>query len=130
MIWALLAAYFLGGGIGGASGSMLTSESVKQLNERTEEVIADPARAEEAQQTLAELRQEVKAFHKIFSKSGRKLNKSYKDHAADLNQALAVLEELNSGWNAAQQRTIELRFALRDSMTEEEWAALLGGRSD
>jgi len=127
MIWALLAAYFLGGGIGGVSGSILTSASVKQLSERTEEVIADPARAEAAQQTLAELRQEVKAFQKMFSKSGRQLNKSYKDHAADVNQTLAALEELNSGWDAAQQRAIELRFALRDSMTEEEWAALFAG---
>ncbi len=127
MIWALLAAYFLGGGVGGVSGSMLTSASVKQLSERTEEVIADPARAEAAQQTLAELRQEVKAFQKTFSKSGRQLNQSYKDHEADFNQALAVLDELNSGWDASQQRAIDLRFELRDSMTEDEWVALFAG---
>jgi len=121
MIWILLAAYFLGGGV---SGSMLTSASVKQLNEQAEEVIADPARAEAARQTLTELRQEVKAFQKLFSKSGRQLNKFYKDHAADVNQALAVLEELNSRRDASQQRAIDLRFELRDSLTEEEWAAL------
>ena len=122
MIWALLAAFLLGGG--GDSGSMLTSASVKQLGERTREVISDPARAEAAQQTLAELRKEVKAFQKRFSKSGKELNRSYKNHAADLNHAMAVLEELNSGWNTSQQRAIDLRFALRDSMTREEWSAL------
>jgi uncharacterized protein YicC (UPF0701 family) len=121
MIWALLAAYFLSGGIGGVSGSMLTSSSVTHLSERIEEVITDPARAETAQQILAELRQETQAFQKMFSKSGKQLNKFYKDHAADINQTLAVLEELNSGWDAAQQRAIDLRFELRDSMTEEEW---------
>ncbi len=127
MIWALLAAYFLGGGVGGVGGSMLTPASVKQLSERTEEVITDPVRVEVAQQTLAELGKEVKAFHKTFSKSGKQLNKSYKDRAADPNQALAILEELNSGWDASQQRAIDLRFELRDSMTTEEWAALFVG---
>lgn len=127
MIWALLAAYFLGGGVGGASGSMLTPASVKQLSERAEVIIAEPARSEVAQQTLAELRQEVKAFQKMFSKSGRQLNKSYKGHSADVDPALAVLEELNLGWYASQQRAIDLRFELRDSMTEEEWGALFAG---
>jgi 16S rRNA C1402 N4-methylase RsmH len=122
MIWALLAAYLLGGG--GLGGSMLTSASVKQLSERTQEVISEPARAEAAQQTLAELRKEVKAFQKTFSKSGKELNKSYKDHAADLNHAMVVLEELNSGWGTSQQRAIDLRFELKDSMTREEWSAL------
>ena len=124
MIWALLAAYFLGGGVGGASGGMLTPASVKQLSARTEEVIVDSARAEAAQQTLTELRKEVKAFQKTFSKSGRQLNKSYKDHADSGNQALLILDELNSGWEVSQQRAIDLRFELRDSMTEDEWAAL------
>ena len=125
MIWALLAAYFLGGG--GVSGAMLTTASVKQLSTRTEEVIVDSARAEAAQQTLAELRKEVKAFRKTFSKSGRQLNKSYKDHADGGNHAQLILDELNSDWVVSQQRAIDLRFELRDSMTEEEWAALFAG---
>ena len=127
MIWALLAAYFLCGGVGGASGGMLTLASVKQLSSLAEEVIVDSARAEAAQQTLTELRKEVKAFQKTFSKSGKQLNKSYKDHADGGNYALDVLQELNSGWELSQQRAIDLRFELRDSMTEEEWAALFAG---
>jgi predicted nucleic acid-binding Zn-ribbon protein len=125
MIWALLAAYFLSGG--GVSGGMLTPASVKQLSARTEEVIVDSARAEAAQQTLAELRKEVKAFQKTFTKSGKQLNKSYKDHADGGDDALDILQELNTDWEQAQQRAIDLRFELRDSMTEEEWAALFAG---
>lgn len=122
MIMALLAMYFLGGGVG--SGSMLTSAVVKQLSEQTESVVADPARIETAQQTLKELGTEVKAFEKGFRRSGRQLTKSYKDFAADAEQALAIVDELNSAWESAQQRAIDLRFELRDSLTEEEWAAL------
>ena len=127
MIWALLGAYFLAGGVGGVNGSMLTPASVKQLSARTEEVIIDSARAEAAQQTLAELRKEAKAFQKTFTKSGKQLNKSYKDHADGGDHALDILQELNTNWEQAQQRAIDLRFELRDSMTEEEWAALLAG---
>ena len=125
MIWALLAAYFLGGA--GVSGAMLTPASVKQLSVRADEVIVDSARAETAQQTLAQLRKEVKAFQKTFSKSGKQLNKSYKDHADGGNDALDILQELNTGWEQSQQRAIDLRFELRDSKTEEEWAALFAG---
>jgi len=125
MIWALLAAYFLGGG--GVSGGILTPASVKQLSAQTTEVIVDSARAEAAQQTLSELRKEVKAFQKTFTKSGKQLNKSYKDHADGGDDALDILQELNTNWEQAQQRAIDLRFELRESMTEEEWDVLIAG---
>jgi len=125
MIWALLAMYFLGGG--GASGGMLTSAGVKQLNEQTEIVVADPTRAEQAQLIIKDLGKEVKAFEKVFARSGRQLNKSYKDHAADVDQALAILDDLNSGWELSQQRALDLRFELRESLTEDEWTALFAG---
>ena len=128
MIWVLLIAFFLGGGVGGVSGSILTPAAVKHLSKRTQAVITDPARAEVAQQTLVELRKEVKAFEKIFSKSGDQLTKSYKDHAVDADQALTLLGNLNTDWLASQQQVVDLRFKLRDTLTEEEWVALFGGK--
>ena len=124
MIMALLAAYFLSGGLGGASGGMLTTAAVKQMSEQAESTIVDPVRAEATQQVFAELRKEVKGFEKTFAGSGKQLTKSYRDHTANADQALALLEDLNADWAASQQRALDLRFALRDQMTEEEWAAL------
>jgi hypothetical protein len=124
MIWALLAMFLLGGG-GGVSGGLLTSAGLKQMIARTEVVIEDPGRAEAAQETLVKLRKEVKAFEKIFSKSGKQLIKSYKDHASSIDQERVIQEELNSNWKLAQQRALDLRFELKESMTEEEWAALI-----
>jgi hypothetical protein len=122
MLWVLLAMYLFGGGVG--SGGMLTSAGVKQLSARTEVVIEDPDRAEAAQQTLAKLRKEAKAFEKIYSRSGKQLKKSYKDHDASVGQELVILEDLNSSWKFSQQRALDLRFELKESMTEDEWAAL------
>lgn len=126
MIWALLAAYFLGGA-GGISGSALTTTAVKQLSVLAAELIGDPDRSEAAQQTLKELGAEVKVFEKAFIRSGKQLTKFYKDHAAGPDQALAILDDLNLGWQSSQQHALDLRFELRDSMTEAEWAALFGG---
>ena len=128
MIWALLAAYFLSGGVGGISGGALTSAGVKQLGEQAEAVIDDPARSEAVQQTIKALRKDVKAFEKMFTKSGSKLTKSYRDHAANRDQAIAILDDLNSEWAAAQQHVLDLRFELKDSMTEAEWTALFDGK--
>ncbi len=122
MLWVLLAMYLLNGGAG--SGGMLTSAGAKQLSARAEVVIEDPSRAETAQETLAKLRKEAKAFEKVFSKSGKQLVKSYKDHASDIGQELEILEGLNAGWKFSQQRALDLRFELKETMTEEEWSAL------
>ena len=122
MIWALLAAYFLSGG--GMSGTALTSASVKQISEHAETIITDPARSEAALETLSDLRDEVKAFDKQFGKAGRQLNKSYRNHSADREEALVVIAELNSGWQSSQHRALDLRFELKDSLTEEEWNEL------
>ena len=124
MIWALLAAYFLGGGLGGVNGSLLTTAVVKQLSEQTETIIDDHTRAASAKQTLKELRKEIRAFERVFAKSGKQLTKSYKNHEADQEQVIAILSDLNSDWEAMQLRAIELRFELRDQMTEGEWDEL------
>ena len=128
MIWVLLIAFFLGGGVGSVSGSILTPAAVKHLSERTQAVITDPIRAETARQTLVELRKEVKAFEKIFLKSGNQLTRSYKDHAVDLDQALTLLGDLNTDWQASQHRAVDLRFKLRDTLTEEEWILLFADK--
>ena len=127
MIWALLAAYFLSGGMG-VSGAMLTADSTKELSQRVDRVIADSDRAEEAQKTLAALRKDAKAFQKVFAKSGKQLSKSYRDHADDGEQALVILDELNADWEVAQQQAIDARFELRESMTAEEWAELFAAQ--
>jgi hypothetical protein len=124
MIWALLAAYFLGGGLGGINGSMLTTGAIDVLSEQAQTIIDSPSRAAAAQQVLKELRQEVRAFERSFGKSGKMLSRSYKDHSSTREHALTILNDLNSDWQTRQTRAIDLRFKLREQMTEEEWGEL------
>jgi hypothetical protein len=123
MIWALLAMLLFGGGAG-SSGGLLTAADIKQMSARAEVIIEDPVRAQNAQETLAKLRKEAKAYEKVFTKSGKQLIKSYKDHASDIDEERAIQKAMNSSWSISQQRALDLRFELKESMTEEEWTEL------
>jgi hypothetical protein len=124
MLVALMMAFLLGGG--GAGGAILTSETVKQLGKEIQTEVSDPLQAEAAAGTLAELKSEIKGFEKTFAKSGKQLTKLYKDHAAGADEMQAALDELNTSWKASQDKAIDLRFELKESLTEEEWAAVFG----
>jgi len=124
MLAALLMAYLLGGG--GVSAGILTPDAVKQIDKRVEASVSDGPRAEAAGAALVELKAEVKAFDKQFARSGKHLTNLYKDHGSDSAQMLGVLDELDAGWEASQRRALDLRFDLREAMTEDEWAAVFG----
>jgi hypothetical protein len=124
MLIALLAAFLLGGG--GLAGGIVTTETVKQVGKQVEAAVTDSARAEAAAATLGDLKAELKGFEKSFAKSGKALTGLYKDHGAGSAAIVSVLDELNSDWEAAQQRALDLRFELRKSLTEEEWATVFG----
>ena len=127
MLIALLTAmYLLLGGTTGHAGA-LTTATVKEMGKQVEVAVTDPVRAEAASDTLKELRGEIKAFEKKFSKSTKSLTKLYKDHDANADRVLAVLDELNSDWLASQERAIDLRFDLKESLTREEWEDVFGG---
>ena len=128
MIWALLAMYFLGGGLAGVNGSMLTISVVKELRAASENVISNPQRANAAQETLRKLQKEIARFERKFARTGWQLNRYYRSHAADEKPALDTLHRFNRDWEVMQRQAIELRFRLREEMTEEEWNALFANR--
>ena len=97
-----------------------------RVRPRIKREVADPARAEDAKQTLAELKTEIKRFEKAFAKSGKELSKLYKDHGAEGEEIQTVLDELNASWEASQRQAIDLRFELKESLTAEEWSNVLG----
>ena len=98
MIWILLATYLFGGGVDGANGSQMTTGMIDEWSRNTVTIVRDPARVEKAQKIFKELKKEIKSFEDTFSKSGGQLTKSYLDHAASKEQALATLSKMNSGW--------------------------------
>ncbi len=126
MLIALLTVFLLGGGLVG--GSMLTPADVDLIGDRVELEIDDPARAATATQVLDELKTEVEAFNEAFIDSGDTLRDLYLDHDAGSRQTLSTLEALNLEWYASQQRSLDLRGRLKESITAAEWAAIFDAR--
>lgn len=122
MIWLLLANYFLGCGLGGVQGSLLTTSAVREWSHRAEIVIAEPERAKAAKKIFAELRKATGRFERKFGRTGWQLNRYYKRYEANDEEVLATLSEFNDEWETMQRRAIELRFRLREQVTEPEWA--------
>ncbi len=122
MLITMLAMYLFGGGLLG--GSMLTPADVDQIGERMELVLNDPAGLEASMLVLDELKTEVENFNEVFLNSGDTLRDLYLDHGADSKQIMGTLEALNLEWGATQNRSIELRYRLRESVTANEWVAV------
>ena len=129
MFWAFMYWYFFGGGASGIDAGVLTPAAVEQLSERVEIVVEEPARADAAGDVLKDLKEAVLDFENTFAASGKAIERSYRDHAADRAEIEAVLDELNNDWARAQERTLDLRFELREHLTREEWDALYAPRS-
>lgn len=126
MLAALLMFFFLGGA--GVHGTVLTPAMLDDLDARMEAALVDPVRTERAAAQNDALRAELKQFEKTYGKSSKTLTKLYRDHAADAIAMRAELDALDSHWEAAQSRALDHRFALRDSLTREEWEAVFGDR--
>lgn len=122
MLIAILTMYLFGGELLG--GSMLTAADVDRIEERMELVLNDPAGLEASMLVLDELKIEIENFNEVFLDSGDTLRDFYLDHGADSKQILGKLEALNLEWGATQNRSIELRYRLKESITADEWAAV------
>ena len=125
MLIALLTAFLLGGG-GGAAGAILTPAGVKELVNQVEATVADESRGSRAADALTELRRETKSFENDLDRSGKKLTNLFKNHGAEPAAMVEVLDELNVSWAESQRRAVELRFELKDALTEEEWNEVFG----
>ena len=126
MLIALLTAFLLGGS-GGVGGAILTPAGVKQIVKEVVWVVPEEAKVDQAKATLAELKKEIQSFEKDFGRSGNKLAKLFKDHDAEPEAMLEVLDELNASWAESQKRAVEIRFELRDALNERQWNEIFGG---
>ena len=125
MIWALLA-WFLLGGSNGQSALMLDANGAQELIVSIETVVTDDPRRSEAVMAVEGLEAEIAEFERLFSDSRRQLDRLYADHEDTSNEIREVFSELNATWEAGQARALDVRFRLREVMTEEEWISLFG----
>jgi len=116
----------MGGGY--SEGSLLTVAEVDSIIERIETVVSDPSRASMAKQSMTNLKDEIDTFNKKFENSDSQMKQLYISHDAEAAQMHAQFGKLNHQWHASQQKAIDLRFKLKESITEAEWDSLFGAK--
>ena len=105
-------------------GGGLDLYSLEYLQPKIEQYVV----AEDRQDILVDLlkaeQNKQKEFNKQATTSGKKMLKLNKNYDATAAEFSAAADDIEQQLLAMQERHITLRFALKENMTREEWAAV------
>lgn len=125
MIAALIAILFLGGGV---DSSVL--DFIAYIRGSVDEHVLDENRRAEARTTL-------KAMQKLTSANQKANQKAFKALLAELSYSETDFDTVEALWGSYYEsiesynvEMIDLRFELRDSLTEDEWQKVFGEAED
>jgi hypothetical protein len=125
VIAALIAILFLGGGV---DSSVL--DFVGHMRDSVDEVVVDAERRAEARATL-------KTMKKLTSANEKSNQKAFKALLAELSYSETDFDTVEALWGSYyesiefyNEEMIDLRFELRDSLTEDEWQKVFGEADD
>ena len=79
--------------------------------------------ASAAKEIAKQAAKELKHDKGVYAHYGKTLGKLYRDHGAGAAEMQAVIDDLNGKWHGAQKKILDAHFAIRASLTEEEWLA-------
>lgn len=101
-----------------------TSDSramIQQLTRQVERTVADEDRRGDALDALNQAIAELDAFDArlvMFESRFKALDENY---YATPNQFQNLFNDLDAEWKATELRLVDLRFEMRDALSEEEW---------
>jgi hypothetical protein len=119
MLVALITNLFLGGGIEHA-----VLDYVKYIRGSVDDVVADEDRQSAAQATLREMGALTKEHTKANQKAFESLLSEIGEYDQDTGDTEPLWADYTQSVDAYNERMIDLRFELRDTLTRDEWAAL------
>ena len=100
---------------------MVTTATLKKLDNRVSTFITDPSRAARAAAILSSAQKDAKKFEKAYAESGKNLRRYYRDHKQNGARMMAEISSLEKRWETAQAKVLALRFELKSNLTKEEW---------
>jgi len=122
MIVAALAALFLG--VGGSGLSM------DDLKDRVKQAISDQATVEQVDGVLTEMDNLMTAYEKELKSTGQQISEANKDYDAPDSKFKGIIADGIETGDASRGRLLDLRFQMKDLMTEEEWAAVFAPKDE
>ncbi len=117
MLIAIFTALYLLFFTGGASGSI--TEEVDQISDLVTQHVANEQRAADGQVVLEEMRTLLTAFEQEVLDLRQQLFEVDQNYTATREDYERALGDLDAVWLRMEQRTVELRFEMRDIMTDQ-----------
>ena len=124
MLWALLAVLIFGGA-GGGFGEKMFGKDTRAL---VGEAVTDPARAEVAVGTLKRGDKDLKAVAKELGRIAKSFSKADKAQAAGLDELTPFMKRASEQRRLSQEKGLDCIFALRGTLTAQEWDQVFAGR--
>ena len=125
MIAALIAILFLGGGVDDP-----VLDYVKFIRSSVEEVVIDEERRAEARATLKEMKKLTSGHSKSNQNTFNSLLVVMSEKETDTETVDALWEDYYQSVDSYNERMIDLRFELRDTLTREEWEQMFADSSE
>jgi hypothetical protein len=113
MIIAAIAALFLGIGGGGLS--------IDDFKDNVKNTISDKERVEQINEVFDEMEDLMKAYVEELESVGQQIGDLNKDYDAPDSRLEDLLANGIKSGNVSRGKLLDLRFKMRDLMTEEEW---------
>jgi hypothetical protein len=123
MIWAALVALIFGGG---SPNMGMSTENYRDIKAEIMEVMEDIEKRQDVIKVLYGLKRKSGQYSKQHMKHLRSLMKDLKQYDSlddVLDEQLAEVDGVRRGW---YDEIIEVRFAMHDLMTREEWESVFG----
>lgn len=103
----------------GATGDSL--EMIQKLTNQVQRVVVDEDRRSDALDALNQATAELNAFNERLPMFESRFNALDANYYATPDQFASLFADLDAEWHATEMRLIDLRFELRDALTEGEW---------
>lgn len=123
MLAALVAGFLIFSGGNGFAAKLFdkhTQALVRQL-------VAEPARADEAVASLKQGQHELEGLGKDFEKVFKSFGDADADQSAGLDELTPIMERAFELRHLEQQEILDRVFELRSTLTADEWLGLLDG---
>lgn len=95
-----------------------------QVEKQVIEIVQDESRKPQAIDVVEQMKITVQKQHDDYSVLQSGYLKVSADYNADMQQYKQLDEKVDTFWRTTMKQQVDLRFALRDQLTREEWKKL------
>lgn len=127
MMWSLLVGLFVGLVAGGGSGNYkIFEETLEKWEGAIKKHVDDDSREEKALSLIEKARADSLAYNKSVTEAFVKYYEIDNDYNATMEDYRKSLANVNVQWDRVDEWMLDIRFEMKDILTEEEWLLAMG----